>query len=319
MGKDDDSGERAAQEANRLSQQGIEELRRQFDVTQQNVDPFIQAGIGQLGALEEGTTAEGLGARLERIFNTGALDPLIEQRTRAAQGALSAGGLTRSGTAVEELSAIPQELGFAIESLLTGRSTNLAQAGQSAALGLGQIGGSSAANIANLFSGQGSQLFQGINADAQRSSDLFSDVLGFAGTVGGAALGGPLGASLGSSLAGSFSGGGGGGGAPGGLPSIPGIGSSLRNTQGTFFSSDRGLKENIEPIGKIGPLTLYQWDWIPETKDMIINTFPTMGFVYDEVKQLFPEFTKVLCGFGSVNYRGLLEKIEDDLILEGVG
>jgi len=100
MGKDDDSGARAAEEANRLSQQGIDELRRQFDVTQGNVDPFIQAGIGQIGALEEGTTAEGFGARLDRIFGSGALDPLIEKRTRAVQGQLAAGGLTRSGTAL---------------------------------------------------------------------------------------------------------------------------------------------------------------------------------------------------------------------------
>jgi len=313
MGKgSDDSGSRAAEEANRLSQQGIDELRRQFDVTQANVDPFIQAGIGQLGALEEGATAEGFGARLARIFSSGALDPLIEERTRAAQGQLAAGGLTRSGTALQEISAIPQDLGLAIESLLTGRSANLVGGGQNAALGLGGIGGQSSANIASLLSGQGANLISGAQQDAQSRGGFFSDVLGFAGTIGGGVLGGPLGASIGGSLG---SGLGGGGGA---LPSIPGIGSNLRNAQGTFFSSDRNLKENIEPIGRIGALTLYQWDWIPETKDMIINTFPTMGFVADEVKQHFPEFVKEICGFDCVNYSGLLDQIESELVLEGV-
>jgi len=186
--------------------------------------------------------------------------------------------------------------------------------GRGAALGLGQIGAGTSANIANLFADQGATLFQGVQQDIQSSSDLFGDVLNLAGTIGGAALGGPLGASLGSNLASTFTGPSGGG----NLPNISGIGSGLRNTQGTFFSSDRDLKENVEPIGKIGPLTLYQWDWIPETKNMIINAFPTMGFVYDEVKKHFPEFTKVLCGFGSVNYKGLLDRIEGELVLEGV-
>ncbi len=279
MGKGDDSGARAAQEANRFSQQGIDELRRQFELTQANVDPFIQAGLGQLGALEEGTTAEGFGARLARIFSGGALDPLIEERTRAAQGQLAAGGLTRSGTALQEISAIPQDIGLAIESLLTGRSANLAGRGQSAALGLGQIGGASAANIASLFAGQGANIIGGAQQDAQSRSGSFGDVLGFLGSAAGGI------------------------GAAGGF--------------GKFFS-DRNLKENVEPIGKIGPLTLYQWDWIPETKDMIINIFPTMGFVADEVKQHFPKFVKEICGFDCVDYRGVLDQIESELVLEGV-
>jgi len=314
MGKDDDdSGAQAAQQANLLSQQGIEELRRQFEATQANVDPFIQAGIGQLGALEQGATVEGFGERLAAIFSGGALDPLIAERTRAAQGQLAAGGLTRSGTALQEISAIPQDIGLFIESLLTGRSANLAGAGQGAALGLGQLGGQNASSIASLFSGQGANIIGGAQQDAQSQGNFFGDVLGLAGTLGGAALGGPFGASLGGSIGSIF-----GGGSSSALPSIPGIGSSLRNTQGTFFSSDRGLKENIEPIGKIGPLTLYQWDWIPETKDMIINTFPTMGFVADEVKQHYPGFVKEICGFDCVDYRGVLERIEGDLVLEGV-
>jgi len=279
FGKDDDSGADAAQLANLFSQEGIDELRQQFALTQANLDPFIQAGIGQLGALEQGATVEGFGERLASIFSGGALDPLIEQRTRGAQSQLAAGGLTRSGTALQEISAIPQDIGLAIESLLTGRSQSLAGAGQGAALGLGQIGGASAANIANLFAGQGANIIGGAQQDIQSQSDFFGDVLGLAGSVAG-----------GIGAAGGFS---------------------------TFFS-DRDLKENAEPIGKIGPLTLYQWDWIEETKDTIISQFPTMGFVADEVKQHFPEFVKEICGFDCVDYRGVLDRIESELVLEGV-
>ncbi len=346
MGKDDDSGERGAQEANRLSQQGIEELRRQFGITEQNVqqatgravggieqqfgqtagniNPFIQTGIGQLGSLAQGASIGGFGERLNQIFSGGALDPLIAERTRAAQGQLAAGGLTRSGQALQDISAIPQDIGFGIEQLLTGRSSQLAGQGLQAALGLGQLGGQaslgagrlgvqsalglgqlgaqSAGNIAGIFGQQGQNVFQGANQDAQRQSDFFGDVLGLAGTVGGAFLGGPGGAALGSSL---FGGGGGGGGGGAGA----GIGFGLRNQQGNFFS-DRNLKENIEKIGNIGPLSLYQWDWIPETKDMLISKFPTMGFVADEVKKHFPDFVKDFYGFDSVNYSGLLDKLE---------
>lgn len=288
MGKDDDSGADAAQQANLLSQQGIDELRRQFGQTQANVNPFIQAGIGQLGALEQGATVGGFGERLAAIFSGGALDPLIAERTRGAQGQLAAGGLTRSGTALQEISAIPQDIGLAIESLLTGRSQNLAGAGQNAALGLGQLSGQNASNIASIFGQQGQNIIGGAQQDAQSNSGFFGDVLGLAGSVGGA-LGGDA-------------------------DFISNVGSNFKS----LFSSDRDLKENIEPIGKIGPLTLYQWDWIPETKDMIINTFPTMGFVADEVKQHFPEFVKNICGFDAVDYRGVLDQIESELIPEGV-
>lgn len=314
MGKDDDSGERAAQQANQLTQQGIDELRRQFGVTQQNIDPFIQAGASQLPGLQEGATIDGFGSRLAQIFGGGALDPLIEERTRAAQGQLSAGGLTRSGTALQEISAIPQDIGFAIEQLLTGRSQGLANQGQGAALGLGQLGQGNAANIASLFQGQGQQLAAGVQQDTQNNAQGFGDILGLVGTLGGAALGGPLGASLGGSLGQSI---GGGVGSGGGTPNISGIGSSLRGSGGNFFS-DRNLKRNVEPIGKIGPLTLHQWDWIPETEGMIISTFPTMGFLYDEVKEHFPEHVKTIDGFGAVEYFGLLDKIENSLVLEGV-
>lgn len=345
MGKGDDSSQ-GAQEANRLSQQGIEELRRQFGLTEQNVqgatdtalggirqqfdqtagniNPFIQAGQNQLESLQQGASIGGFGERLGQIFGGGALDPLIAERTRGAQFQQSATGLRR-GDSLQDIAAIPQDIGLGIEQLLTGRSSQLAgqglqaalglgslgnqaslgagQLGVQSALGLGSLGAQNAGNIAGIFGQQGQNVFQGANQDAQRQADFFGDVLGLAGTVGGAFLGGPAGASIGGSLFGGGGGGGVGAGAGGG------IGFGLRNDQGNFFS-DRNLKENIEKIGDIGPLSLYQWDWIPETKDMLISKFPTMGFVADEVKKHFPEFVKDFYGFDSVNYSGLLDELQ---------
>jgi len=93
------------------------------------LDPFFQAGEQQLGALEEGTTAGGLDARLGRIFDTESFGRLLEERTRAVRGQLSATGQSRSGTALQEIANVPTQLGFDIENLLTQRSGGLAGAG----------------------------------------------------------------------------------------------------------------------------------------------------------------------------------------------
>lgn len=137
-----------------LFRQGINDVNRRFDVTQGNINPFIQAGQGQLDSLTQGASIGGFGDRLRELMTGGALDPLIESRTRAAQGQLAAGGLTRSGTALQEISAIPQNLFLQIENLLTGRSQGLANQGQSAALGLGGLSGQAAGQTADLFSGE---------------------------------------------------------------------------------------------------------------------------------------------------------------------
>jgi len=123
----------------RAAKQQIAEQKKGQKRAERRLRPFEQAGVGQIGALEEGTTAEGLDARLGRIFDTESFSRLLEERTRGVQGALSAGGLTRSGAAVEELSALPTDLGFEIEQLLTGRSRGLVDQGFQAAQGLAGI------------------------------------------------------------------------------------------------------------------------------------------------------------------------------------
>lgn len=160
-------GGQAARTADPFFGQAIEELRRQFEITQENVDPFIQAGVGALPGVVQGTTASGLDERLAEIFGTDIFGSLVEERQRGVQGQLAAGGLTRSGTALQEAARIPTDIGLALENLLTGRQTNLATSGQNAALGLGGIGGQASAGIANTLIGQGQNLASGILTDAQ--------------------------------------------------------------------------------------------------------------------------------------------------------
>jgi len=173
-----DAGSKGAAAANRGVDLQIEELRRQFDITQGNIQPFIQAGAAQLPGLQEGATAGGLDARLAEIFNSDIFGSLVGERTRAVEGQLGAGGLTRSGTAINEAAAIPTDIGLMIEQMLTGRSAGLAGQGQGAAINLGQLGAQSSGQIGGAFAQQGQNTASGLLADqqagAQATQNLFN-------------------------------------------------------------------------------------------------------------------------------------------------
>lgn len=268
------TGGRAAEAQTGFNQQAIDEIRRQFDVTQQNFAPFLQAGQGALPGVVEGTTAEGLDARLGRIINTDAFGELLDVGQRGLQSQLAAGGQTRSGLGAELGQRLPQDLALMIEQLLTNRSTGLAGAGQSAASGLGQLGSSASSGIANLFSRSGQAQSSGIVTDAQARAKQDQNRLNLVGALGSQLPG----------RAGGFFGGG--------------------------FFSDPLLKENIEPIGKIKGLTLYQWDWKERTKGTIIEFSPDMGFMADEVEVLYPQYVEVFAGFKVIDYFSLLDELE---------
>lgn len=183
MGDKKDAPVRAAEIANQATQKGIDELRRQFNVTQENISPFVEAGVGALPGLIEGTTVEGLDARLGRIFDTDVFGSLVDERERAARGQLAAGGLTRSGTALEEIANIPTQLGLALEDLLTGRLTGLVGSGQNAAAGLGALGAQNSGAIADLFQQQGQNTASGILGKAQAQSAGLGQVLKLASGI----------------------------------------------------------------------------------------------------------------------------------------
>ncbi len=266
--KGGDSGEAAANAANQASAREIAELRRQFDLTQENIQPFLEAGQGQLGALIEGTTAEGLDARLGRIFGSENFQNLRDERTTALEGQLAAGGLTRSGTALQEAANIPTSLGFALEDLLTGRSTGLAGSGQNAAVGLGSLGAQSSGAIGAALGRQGQATASGILADQQANAAANQNLL--ATGAGVAAL----------------------------------------------FFSDPLLKMNVEKVSEIGGLGLYQWDWIPEARNTMIGDGLPVGFMANEVREKYPEFVERPFGWDMINYKGLIEKLESDNMIE---
>jgi hypothetical protein len=159
-------GDAAALQA-AANMQGIQEIRRQFDLTKENVDPFITAGQEALPEVQRGASIGGFGDRLKEIFSGGGLDPLIKERTRNVEGSLASKGLNRSGFGIRQLADIPAQLGFDIENMLFGRQAGLSEGGRGTALQLGSLGQGAASNVANLFSNTGQAQSSGSLLDAQ--------------------------------------------------------------------------------------------------------------------------------------------------------
>jgi len=78
----------------------------------------------------------------------------------------------------------------------------------------------------------------------------------------------------------------------------------------SIFGSDPALKTNIQKTGKQGPLNTYKWDWIPEAKGTIIESWPNQGFLSTEVREHFPDRVKTFGGFDVIDYGHLIEDLQ---------
>ncbi len=142
---------------------------------------------------------------------SGFFDALKNERMRAVQSQLGAGGLTRSGTALQEIADVPTDLGMQIEQMLYGRQGNLAQIGQgaeqslysggiNAASGLGQLGAQTAGNIqqgyANMGQAQGAGALTGAQSMAAGINGvgraLTMPIPGYGSVEGGSSILGEL-------------------------------------------------------------------------------------------------------------------------------
>lgn len=290
-----------------LNQEAIDEIRRQLGVTTETLTPFIEAGTAAIPGIQEGI--EGLQAdipglealresgpraglsaldkRLSKIFGTEFFSSLVDERTRAIQGQLAAGGLTRSGTGVSEIAGVPTDIGLAIENQIFNRRTERArdifgrskdifgakgdilnkvfaqtEQGRGAATDLGTIGASSADAVAQLLQLTGQDQASAILAGQQAESSGAQNLLNTAVSVG------------------------------------------------SLFFSDPTLKENVEQIGTVCDLNLYQWDWVPETEGTIITACMNIGFMADEVEVIYPEFVMEFAGLKVIDYHKLLDRLD---------
>lgn len=268
---------------------GIKDIQRQLQTGAKQFDPFKGAGLQGLAGLRQGSTIEGFGQNISDIFQGGALDPLIAERQRASDATFAQAGLTRSGGAGIAAAEIPADLAFQIESLLSGRQSELAGLGFNAATNIAGLRESAGANIANLRSGIGASLSSGLLGAEQARQGGFSNLRGLIG-IGQGGLGGGEG------------GGEGGGGVSGGdLASLAALLGSL---------SDIRLKTNLNPIGRIADLTVYEWEWVAGMPEDL--ALMNVGFIAQDVKEKYPEFSGVECGFLTIHYEQLLEHLEGE-------
>ncbi len=193
------AGKRAANAQTRGNQQGIDELKAQYGINTEQAQQilaqyqqFADAGAGQLGALQEGATPEGLNEQFGRITDTDLFQSLRDEQLRAAQGQAAASGQTGHGSTLEHLSQIPTNLALQLNELMYGRSQDLAQTGLTAvggqaavAGGLANQGTQIASRIADLFSGSGQARASGILTDVQADAKTTSEI----GQIAAQALG----------------------------------------------------------------------------------------------------------------------------------
>ena len=198
---DDVTGVEAAQDAANEAagiqaqgaQAGIAEQRRQFDITQGNLQPFQEAGVSALGQQQALLGLGGQEAQQEAFaaFNESPGQKFMRDRAQknllrnsSAIGGLG-GGNVRSAL-------VEQGAGFAQQDFNNqfGRLGQIAGQGQNATNSLGQFGAQSAGNIANLGIAGSQARASGILGGQQAESQFRSDLIGLGGTALGAFAGG---------------------------------------------------------------------------------------------------------------------------------
>jgi len=174
-------------------------IEQQLGITQQNFAPFLQSGQNALSGLTQSSTLGGMDNTISQILGGDHFQSLIGERQRALQGQLSAGGLTRSGTALESASALPTDLAFQLENQLFGRQNNLAQTGLNAAAQTGSQESGLLQGIINAITqgtmaqGQGitgsaNATASGLLGGAQSQASGIQNLLNLGGTLGSAAI-----------------------------------------------------------------------------------------------------------------------------------
>ena len=280
-----DSGSKAAKAQAWGAELGIKEQRRQFEFIRDLMAPYVEAGRQGVPGMVEGSSLSGFAGNLNEILSSPELDPLRKQRQEAINQQMGKAGLLRSGARSQAISGDLSDYAIGLENMLFGRQANLAASGQNAAAGLGGFGQQTGANIANLYGQQGQAAASGILADAQAQNAFINQLMGLGIGAGAGALAGSTGA-LGS-----------------------GIGAGGGAALGLLFSDSR-LKDNLRPMGNMGPLTVYEWDWIPEFEALGFDTSMRVGFLAEDVEQIFPEFVHKTGPFKALDYAGLLDKLE---------
>lgn len=318
------STDRAAQLNAEAARRAIAEQRRQFDFTSKLFQPYVDLGADFIGSVSDASTLQGFDNRIGQIQDSSVFNDLFGMRQDAADNYYARIGGARSGAAVQEAAQVPVDLAMAIENQLFGRQLNNVNIGQNSVARVGAAGQGFADSIANIemnSAGQQGQLMvqggnalgqgiinagnaqgqslvdsayyqgagitgaanaqaEGIMQSAQNQTNSMNAIGSIGGGIFGGMMGGPAGAQAGSAIGGQL---------------------------GNIFFSDERLKVNMERIGEIGGLSLYEWDWLyPDEIGMEMS----LGFKAQEVKEKYPEYTYQIGNFLAIDYPALTNHLD---------
>jgi hypothetical protein len=178
---------RAAEVQAAAAEKGIEEQRRQFDLTQQLLSPFVQAGAGGegvTGSVEAQQALLGLRgpeaqqAAVDQLQGSPIFQALASQGEEAILQQASATGGLRGGNVQGALAQFrPGMLNQLIQSRLQNLG-GLTQIGQASAAGVGAAGQRTGENVAQLLEQQGAARAGGIVAQGGARQQAFQNLLG---------------------------------------------------------------------------------------------------------------------------------------------
>jgi hypothetical protein len=197
-------GQQAAGEAAdvqaQAAQAGIAEQRRQFDITQQQMQPWQEAGASAL-AQQQALMGMGTPEEQQQAFAAFEQSPgqsfLRAQQERALlRNASAIGGLGGGNvrTALQQ-----QAAGFAQQDYQNqlNRLAGLSGTGQQAATNIGQFGAGAASNIASLQATGGQARASGILGQQQQAAQTTQNLIGLGGQFGAFGTPPPTTASMG--------------------------------------------------------------------------------------------------------------------------
>lgn len=164
------AAKKAASTQAESAQQGIDEQRRQFDLTQKLLGPYAQAGEGALSAQQALIGLAGPEAQAEAIRNI-EMSPQFTSMVAQGENALlqnaSATGGLRGGNTQAALAQFRPNL---LSGLIQQQYENLGgltTLGQNSAAGVGAAGRQTGTNVANLLTEQGANIAGGQIAAGQ--------------------------------------------------------------------------------------------------------------------------------------------------------
>jgi hypothetical protein len=282
----------------------------QYNQSVERLAPYAEAGLEALPEVQRAATLEGFEARLNEMMSTDAFQELRGESQRQASGALGQSGLTRSGAAARAAADINIGSALTLDDRLYGRQMNSVAIGQSASAGqnyagtnfanqssaIGQRAASTAGNIIINGTGQQAGYVNQAGQYAAQGNYQQGQYLQQGAYYTGQGLQGAANAQA---------------------SGILGVANNNQQhyqnrtnsylaaaaTVASFFSDER-LKKNIKPIGKIGGLTLVEWDWIDEIEEFTGFEMST-GFIAQEVEKEYPQHVSEVGGVKIVHYPAL--------------